>query len=257
MRKLLVPFAVLFAGAAAAEEPVTLAWKATEGAKWTLTVVSERRTEVQSGKQPLETKFRITITGELRFGAPGADGSRDCDFTFATLEGTIEALGVKLPLAEDPKAAADKTVKGKLGATGRVSWDEKKLHEIAEGFDLSPDFADLFPVLPSAPVALKEEWKAEVDRRTDTFVLKGVEVKGETTLASFSGTSKADESSGDAELRSTLRVSGTLTGEWNVSTGCLASFQEERSEEAKIVRKNSILVSKSDVKRQVTLEPKK
>ncbi|MEK7468041.1 MAG: hypothetical protein AAB074_11550 [Planctomycetota bacterium] len=240
---------------ALAEEPVTLAWNVAEGDSFLLQIVSDRRAEMQSGKQPLPlaTRFQITITGALTVGAAAEDGARKFEFSFASLEGTVEALGVKLSISEKPEDISGKKISATLSAAGQLTWDEEALKKVAEGIDLNEDFAHLLPALPKAPVRPNESWEAEVDRHTNTCELVRREVTEKGPTAVLKGKSKADETSGEGDLKSSLRVDGTFSGEWDLDRGYLRVFDETRTEEAKIVTKDSVLITKSEVKRRVVL----
>ncbi len=263
----ILPLAVLalFAGCQSSEPPppdpqpeppplrVRLAWNPADGVVWTLRVVSNRHSEVQTGKEPLETRFAVEVYGELSFGAADADGARPGVFTFATLEGTIEALGVKMPLTDKPADVAGRTVAAGLDAKGNLTWDEVALRNIVEGLDLNEDLERLFPALPADPVGVKDVWTAVVERHTDTYELQSIDARA----ARFAGKSAAEESRGTDALGSSLTVAGSLAGEWDVDAGALVSFREERVEDAKLVTKTSTLRTKSEMKRSVTMERKK
>ncbi len=264
---LLAAIVVLAAGCQSSEppapapEPVPLRvrfdWKPADGDVWTLRVDSTRRSEIQTGKDPIQTRFIVRLYGELLFGAPAADGSRACLFTFATLEGTIEALGVTMPLTDKPSDVAGRTVAASIDARGCISWDKVTLRTLVEGLDLNEDLEGLFPAMPRESVGPQEPWSVQVDRHTDTYELKSIEKDGGTTVARFGGMSKADESRGTEALGSSLKVAGTLAGEWDVDAGGLTSFRENRIEDAKIVTKTSTLRTHSELKRDVTLAKKR
>lgn len=255
----------IIAGCQSAEPPapepaplrVTFDWKPADGDVWTLRVESVRHTEIQTGKEPIQTRFTVRLYGELLFGAPAADGSRACVFTFATLEGTIDALGVTMPLTDKPSDIAGRTVAAAIDARGCISWDKVALRTMVEGLDLNEDLQGIFPELPRGSVGPQEPWSVQVDRHTDTYEIKSIDRDGGSTVARFGGMSKADESRGTDELGSSLKVAGTLAGEWDVDAGGLTSFRESRVEDAKLVTKKSTLRTHSELKRDVTLAKKK
>lgn len=267
----ILPLAVLalIAGCQSSEPPppdpqpeppplrVRLAWNPADGVVWTLRVVSNRHSEVQTGKEPLETRFAVEVYGELSFGAADADGARPGVFTFATLEGTIEALGVKMPLTDKPADVAGRTVAVALDPMGNLAWDERALHGFVAGLNLNEDLERIFPALPTDPVGVHDTWKVEVDRHTDTYRLQSIDVSGGRTSARFLGKSTAEETRGTETLGSSLTIAGVLGGEWDVDSGALLSFREERVEDAKLVTKTSTLRTKSEMKRSVTMERKK
>ncbi|KAF0246905.1 MAG: hypothetical protein FD180_264 [Planctomycetota bacterium] len=259
MRSLPVIALVLAAGAARAEGPVTLAWKAADGDEFIVAIHSKRRSEIQTDKQPLPvaTRFEVKVKGTLKVRAAAEDGSRKCEFTFATLEGTVEALGMKLPIAEKPEDVFGKMVTATLSRFGRLTWDEEAVRKVAEGVDLTEDLAHLLPALPLEPVSTTMDWEAEVDGHRDTYEIKSLEVKEDRTVAVFGGKSKADETTGEGELKTTLRVDGTFSGEWDVDGGHLKHWKENRTEEAKIVGKDSMFITKSELTRDVTVGRKK
>ncbi|MCE9584173.1 MAG: hypothetical protein K8T20_16940 [Planctomycetes bacterium] len=256
--------AVALAGCAGKAEPVptrveaavSLAWTAATGDSWDLRVVSGRKAEVSTGKEPTSTEFQLTIAGVLRVTAISAEGTRECEFTFASLEGTVQALGVSMPITDNPTEVAGRKIRATLNSVGQLVWDAEALRQVSPGLDLNDDLAGLFPALPRDPVAAGEKWTDVVDRHTDEYELRRVEEREGKRFAIFAGTSKADEVKGGAALTSSLRVNGHFAGEWDVSAGCLGRFELERKEEARIVAKASVMVTTTEVKRLVVMTRK-
>ncbi|MCC6740983.1 MAG: hypothetical protein IT452_18230 [Planctomycetia bacterium] len=255
MKRLLVALAVLMPGCTGPEPArapllVRMAWTAPEGTAWTLRVAAHRKTEVEMGRGPTVTEFEVKLTGEFRIGAAAADGSRAAALTVETLDGWIDALGLKVPFSELPGDFAGRTVKASIDPRGRISWDEEALRGLLGGVDLNEDLERLFPVLPEGPKALHDTWASEVDQHLDTAEIS--EIAGD--VVHFRGTSKADEEGGGQALESSLKVSGGFAGEWDAGAGALRSFREEISEDARVTTARSKMRTGMERKREVTLE---
>lgn len=227
-----------------------MAWTAPEGDAWELRVSAHRRTEVDMGRGPTVTEFEVQLKGEFRIGAAAADGSRSAVLTVESLDGWIDALGLKVPFSELPGEFAGRTVKAAIDPRGRVAWDEETLRTLLGGVDLNEDLERLFPVLPEGPMALHDTWTSEVDQHTDTAAITGIA----PDAAQFQGTSKADEQGGGGTLESSLHVTGGFAGEWDLSHGALRFFREEISEDARVTTTRSTLRTSMRRKREVTLQ---